>query len=245
MVGRGGVGTAMAGLRQSSADILRGHEFFKTMPPSAIARFVTRARVQSYPRGARIFAKGDEGHGLMAVIAGVVRISVPSDGETELTLNLIGPNGIFGEIALLDGEPRTADATAMTPCRLLLLERRDFIATLADEPSAALALLKILSVRLRRTSRQLEEASFKPAAQRLAEALLTLGRPAEIDDRDERRIRLPQRQIGNMIGLSRETTNRYLRAWHNAGVVALEPGGLTIRDAAALAALAQDGASRP
>lgn len=232
----------MASLKQSSADILRGHEFFRTMPPSAIARFVSHARVQSYPRGTRIFARGDAGHGLMAVIAGVVRISVPSDSETELTLNLIGPNGIFGEIALLDGEPRSADATAMTACRLLLLERRDFIATLADEPSAALALLKILSIRLRQTSRQLEQASFKPASQRLAQALLTLGRAADGTDGEKGRIRLSQRQIGNMIGLSRETTNRYLRAWHRAGVVALEPGGLAIANPAALEALAQDGA---
>lgn len=231
----------MASMKESSADILRGHDFFKTMPPSAIARFVSHARIQSYPRGTRIFAKGDAGHGLMAVIAGVVRISVPSEGETELTLNLVGPNGIFGEIALLDGEPRTADATAMTACRLLLLERRDFIATLADEPSAALALLKILSFRLRQTSRQLEQASFTPASQRLAQAVLTLGRAAEGDDQ-EGRIRLPQREIGNMIGLSRETTNRYLRAWHHSGMVALEPGGLRIVKPATLEALARHGA---
>lgn len=230
-------------MKGSSADVLRGHDFFKTMPPSAIARIFSHARVQSYPQGARIFAKGDAGHGLMAVIEGVVRISVRSDGETELTLNLIGPNGIFGEIALLDGEPRTADATALTACRLLLLERRDFMATLADEPSAALALLKILSVRLRQTSRQLEHASFKPASQRLAQAILTLGRAAAGEDSGKARIRLPQRQIGNMIGLSRETTNRYLRAWHHSGVVTLEPGGLRIGNPAALEALAQDDAS--
>ena len=233
----------MASLKQSSADILRGHDFFKTMPQSAIARLVSHARVQAYPRGSRIFAKGDAGHGLMAVIAGVVRISVPSDGETELTLNLVGPNGIFGEIALLDGEPRTADATAMTACRLLLLERRDFIATLTDEPSAALALLKILSFRLRHTSRQLEQASFTPASQRLAQALLTLDRAAKGDQGHDGRIRLPQRQIGNMIGLSRETTNRYLRAWHHSKVVALEPGGVRIVEPAALEALAQSGAT--
>lgn len=226
------------------AAVFARHEFFRGLSPAGLARCTAHARLLAYAPGARIFAKGDASYGLMAVLEGVVRISVQSGGSTELTLNLIGPDGVFGEIALIDGQPRTADATAMTACRLLILERRDFLATLEQEPAAALSLLQIVSTRLRRTSEQLEQASFGPMSKRLAQALIALGATTAPNGPAPVRIRMAQRQIGNMIGLSRESTNRYLRQWHRDGLVSLEPGGLTIRDRQALAALAEDEAGR-
>ena len=220
------------------AAVFARHPFFRDMSPEGLARCTAHARLIAHAPGSRIFEKGDASYGLMAVLSGVVRISVPSGGTTELTLNIIGQGGVFGEIALIDGQPRTADATATTACRLLILERRDFLATLAQEPAAALALLQIVTARLRRTSEQLEQASFGPMSRRLAQALVALG--ATPDGRDTAPIRMPQRQIGNMIGLSRETTNRYLRQWQREGLVSLEPGGVTIRDRKALAELADD-----
>jgi CRP-like cAMP-binding protein len=220
--------------------LLNRHEFFRDMPASAIARFTAHARVLAFASGQRIFSKGDDGFGLLAVISGMVRISVQSDGATELTLNLIGPNEVFGEIALLDGQPRTADATAMTACRVLLLERRDFLSTLMAEPSAALTLLKVVGGRLRRTSQQLEQASFGPMSSRLAQAVLSLGKVASPSGAPPALIRMSQRQIGNLIGLSRESTNRYLRAWQRAGVIDLHQGGFSILDRNALAKLAAE-----
>jgi CRP-like cAMP-binding protein len=224
--------------QSEKATILLQHDFFRDMPSSSITRLTAHARLLSFPRAARIFSKGDASDGLMAVLSGLVRISVPSEGTSELTLNLIGPGGVFGEIALLDGEPRTADAIAMQPCRLLLLERRDFLATLLEEPAAALTLLKILSGRLRRTSQQLEQARFAPVSQRLAQALLTLENASGSGGSNATVIKMPQRQIGNMIGLSRESTNRYLRDWQRAGVIALHQGTVTICDRKTLTGLA-------
>lgn len=216
--------------------LLAQHDFFRDMPAATIAALTAHARVLTFDKGELIFAQGDEGFGLLAVMSGTVRISVSSDGATELTLRLIGADEVFGEIALLDGQPRTADATAMTACRLLLLERRDFLATLMAEPSAALSLLKVVSTRLRRTSRQLEQASFGPMSSRLAQAILSIGRTGG----PQGPIRMSQRQIGNLIGLSRESTNRYLRAWHRAGVLDLESGAVTIRDWKTLARFAAE-----
>lgn len=221
--------------------LLQNHEFFREMPASAIAQLAAHSRVLTFVEGKRIFSKGDDGFGLFAVISGLVRISVPSEGATELTLRLIGADEVFGEISLLDGEPRTADATSMAASQLLFLERRDFLATLMAEPSAALVLLRVVSARLRRTSRQLEQASFGPMSRRLAQAVLSMGRVAGKSGSSPAVITMSQRSIGNLVGLSRESTNRYLRAWETDGIIAIVRGGLSIRDWIALAKLAEDG----
>lgn len=216
-------------------NLLQRHEFFAEMSAPTIAKLAGRTRMMTVPRGERIFSKGDAGTGLLAVLSGLVRISVPSEGATELTLRLVAAGEVFGEIALLDGLPRTAHATAATASRLLLLERRDLLAVLMADPAAAVTLLRVVSARLRRTSEQLEQASFGPMASRLAQALLAIARAGPGGDQA---IRMSQREIGNLIGLSRESTNRHLRAWHRKGLIELQSGAVVIRDRAAFLTLA-------
>src|SRR5918993_3157066 len=155
--------------------VLAGHEFFKDLPPPALGRLAARARVATYPARAGIFAKGDEGRGLLAVMRGLVKISVLGEDGREVVLNRIGPGEVFGEVALLDGLPRTADATALEASELLVLDRRDFVPLLLEEPMIAVKLLEVLSRRLRRTSRQVESLSFEPPVVRLATTLLDLA----------------------------------------------------------------------
>jgi CRP/FNR family transcriptional regulator, cyclic AMP receptor protein len=138
-------------------------------------KLAVHARLIGYPVGATIFAKGDPGLGLLAVVSGLVRISVPAKGGKEVVLRLVGANEVFGEIALLDGGPRTAVATAATQCRLLSLDHRDFIPVLKDEPALAIRLLGLISHRLRQTSEQVEDISFGDPQKRLAKALLRLA----------------------------------------------------------------------
>jgi CRP/FNR family transcriptional regulator, cyclic AMP receptor protein len=220
--------------------LLKQHEFFADMPAPTIAKLAARLRILSFRQGERIFSKGDAGAGLLAVLSGLVRISVPSEGKTELTLRLIEANEVFGEVSLLDGQPRTADATAAMPCRLLSLERRDLLAVLLSDPAAAVTLLRVVSLRLRRTSEQLQQASFGPMSSRLAQALLAVARASPGDSASAGRICMSQREIGNLVGLSRETTNRHLRAWRRSGIIALHDGAVVICDAKALAALGSE-----
>ena len=138
-------------------------------------RLATRARRATYAPGQAIFRKGDAGLGLFAVLSGLVRISLPSENGRELVLRLIGPNEVFGEIALLDGGQRTADASAAANCHLLFLDRRDFLAALADEPGFGIKLLAFLCRRLRQTSEQVEDLTFADPSIRLAKALLQLA----------------------------------------------------------------------
>ncbi len=219
--------------------ILRRHEFFRDESPETIDLLATHARLTAFAAGSRIFSKGDEGLGLLAVISGLVKISVPSPDGKQLVLNLIGPNEIFGEIALLDGEPRTADATAVTKCQLLALDRRDFVRILAEEPAFAIKVLALVSRRLRQTTEQVEDLTFSSPRTRLAKALLRLADMQAAGSDGHARVAITQKELGRTIGLSRESTNKCLRDWENAGYIAVEKGTCTIKDRAFLTNLIQ------
>lgn len=219
---------------------LARHELFREAPHSVIEQLALRAQPLSFRSGERIFTRGDESRGLLAVVSGYVRISTAGpEGRSELVMNLIGPNEVVGEVALLDDGPRTADAIAATRCCLVLLERRDLLPLLVDFPIIAVRLLEILSRRLRRTSQQLSDHAFAGTEQRLAKALLTLAGDA---DRDGARVLTTQRELGHMIGLSREGVNRHLSVWQRKGWVALAPGACRICDRDALQTIALGGA---
>lgn len=222
------------------AAVLAKHEFFRDVPGPIIRRLAARARLVGYERGARIFGKGDPGLGLLAVISGLVKISVPSKEGKEIVLRLVSGGEIFGEIALLDGGPRTADASAASKCQLLSLDRRDFVPVLEDEPALAIRLLALISTRLRQTSEQVEDMSFADPQKRLAKALLRLAELQGGADADHPQVAITQKELGRTIGLSRESTNKWLRDWENAGRIVLQKGGCTIRDRAFLVELATE-----
>jgi CRP-like cAMP-binding protein len=190
------------------------------------------AHTQRYPRGTTIFAKGDVGSSMMGVLSGTIKIaSVTAEGK-EVVLNLIGVGQIFGEIALLDGKTRTADATALSDCEVLVVERRDFLPLLRSNPDLALRIVLMLCSRLRRTNEQVESIMFMPLEARLARTLLRLA--AEQGEaaagKPVRKVAVTQRDLGQMIGMSRESTNKQLMAWQRAGTVTIVKGGVELRD---------------
>lgn len=210
--------------------VLARHEFFRGLPPPILQRLASHIRQAHYSPGRHIFSKGDPGHGLLAVLTGVVKISVVSQDGKEIVLNLIGPGEIFGEIALLDGGPRTADAMALSECELLLLDRRDVLPILIEEPAVSIKFLEVVSSRLRRTSEQVEDLSFGDLSVRLAKALLRLAELQGTINAPRPRVAITQRELGQTVGLSRERTNWYLRQWERVGYIDLEKGGCVIKD---------------
>jgi CRP/FNR family transcriptional regulator, cyclic AMP receptor protein len=209
---------------------LRRHEFFRSVPEEITARLAAHAREVSFRPGQRIFNRGDEGHGLLAVLSGTVKISIQSERGQEIVLNLIGPNEVFGEIALLDGGTRTADATAVTRCQLVSLDRRDFVAVLTSEPLLAVKLLEVVSGRIRRTSQQVEDLTFADLPTRLARVLLRLAEVQGTAEGSARRLAITQQELGRMTGHSRESINRELRDWQERGLVALEKAACTLKN---------------
>ena len=142
-------------------------------------------------------------------------------------LRIIHPGEIFGEIALLDGRPRTADATVMTDCELMVIERRDFIPFLRSQPDLMMQIVEILCSRLRWTTEQVQDVSFLDLPTRLAKALLRLVRENEGAVGDGQ-LTITQRELSQVIGRSRESTNKQLRIWAKQGWVRLQRGAVTV-----------------
>jgi CRP-like cAMP-binding protein len=218
---------------------LRNHPLFREFPPAVIEHFGTYMTRRSVRRGATIFAKGDPGTGLMAVLWGSVKMSVPTADGREVVLNIINPGEIFGEMALLDGRPRSADAVAMDDCELMVIDRRDFIPFLRGEPDIALKFIEILCARIRRTSEQVEDVMYLSFPGRLAKTLLQLTGGAGTSA-PHRNVRITQRELSSIIGMSRESTNKQLRAWEERKWVKLQRGGIAVLDPNALVKVAAE-----
>jgi CRP/FNR family transcriptional regulator, cyclic AMP receptor protein len=221
--------------------VLASHFLLKFLKRSELQQLAASATLAQHPARATIFQKGDPGDSMMAVIRGRVKICSHSADGKELLLRIINRGDLFGEIALLDGQPRTADAVALEETDLLVLERSRFRPFLAANPDVAERLIGVLCQRLRQTSEHLEDVLFYQAPSRLARWLLRLresfGKPTAEGTRLD--IKLSQQQLGSLIGISRESVNKSLSEWQRAGLLAIEGGYITLRDAGALEEIAE------
>jgi len=223
-------------LFDSGRAVLAQCGLFRRLSDGEREALFARARTQKYTANESIFLMGSPGDRMVAVLSGTIRISVPSPDGKEIVLAILGPGEICGEIALLDGKERTADAKAATDCSVVVLERRDVLAFFAQYPDAWSKLIDVLCERLRTADQQMAEFALSPVPVRLAKALLRLatsdgqalnGRPAE-------RVHLTQRELGNVIGATRESVNKYLRAWQRQGRVQIADRLIVITNRAAV-----------
>jgi CRP-like cAMP-binding protein len=221
----------MAGTRE--IEDLRGSFLFPLLGPEERDRFVAAAHARSWRAGATIFALGDPGTSMMLVRTGTVRIGYPTPDGRSFLLAELGPGGVFGEIALLDGGPRSAEASAATDCMLLVFERRDFLPLLQRNWRLAEAVLRVVCARLRSADEHIAELAFSDLSVRLAKALVARaqqpdeGGPAFVSD--------TQGTLAAMVGGSRETVNRCLRKWQKAGLIAIGEGRIYLSDPERLA----------
>lgn len=228
---------------RQSLELLRAHPIFGELRVEDLRRLSDFAATESVRRGETIFQKGDPGDTLYAIGKGSVKISVPGGSGREAMFNILGQKEIFGEVALLDGQARTADAVAITDCELYAITRRDFLALLNREPKLAIRIIELLCERLRRASEHFEDFLFLNASGRLAKALLRL--PYREGSASTRRIMITQQEISQMIGLSRESTNKQLRIWQDQGWLRIVRGGIVLLAPDAIAAVPPSEGTRP
>src|SRR5215212_3301079 len=205
--------------------VLSSHPLFGNFSTSMLERIILRAVARNVKKGTVLFRRGDAGTNLYAVFSGSVRISVPSMQGQDAVFNVIPPGELFGEIALLDGGARTADAVTLENCVLLVIERRDFVPLVRENPDVAMKLIELVCSRLRKTSEQVEDMVFLGLPGRLAKILVRLhsGRVSKANT-----ILITQRDLSQMIGASRESTNKLLREWQRRGWLKLQRGSLDI-----------------
>jgi CRP-like cAMP-binding protein len=220
--------------------VLRKHPIFCDLDPEALDQLCRYAKHSSLKRGATIVSKGDPGNSLIAVISGTVKISVSSPDGRSAILNLIGPGETFGEVAVLDGLARTADATANTNCEIYVIDRRDFLPFVRSQPALAMKFIQLLCTRLRWTSDQVEEVILQNLPGRLASALLRLTEKHKLAQ-GGRTIAITQQEISEMVGMTRESINKQLRAWATRNWVRLEHGAIVVLNPEMLRELTEAG----
>jgi CRP-like cAMP-binding protein len=204
--------------------MLRTNTFFGKLPRDVIDTLAAVCVKRTLVPGEVLFLQGDPGDALFAVRRGMVRIGIGTDAGQRRTLNLAGPGDVVGEIALLDGRPRTADATAAEPTELLALLRRDFIALLEHHPSFAIRIIELLCERLRWMNDRQEETLLMPLNVRLARRVSSL-----VGDYGAH-LEVSQEELAAFVGATRERVNRQLQKWKTEGLIALGRNRIEVLD---------------
>jgi CRP/FNR family transcriptional regulator, cyclic AMP receptor protein len=214
--------------------LLSKHFLMSAMPKPTLDELVKFTTVARFEPHHEIFSKGDPGDCLYGILAGRVRIfSISAEGG-EILLNVLESGELFGEIALLDGSTRTASAAAMEQTDLMRIHRNHFLPYIRANPDLLLSMLTLLCHRVRWSSSMIEDTAFLPVPVRLAKRLLVLGEHYRQPGSQVISVPLSQHDLGSMIGVSRETTNKQLAIWRSAGIVETAPRAIIIRNSEAL-----------
>lgn len=220
-------------------ELLRAHPLLANLPEENVRALAVLGHVRTYPAGAVVFQEGDPGDCLYITLEGSVRISILSPSGEELTLALLWPGEWFGELSLLDGRPRSANAIALQTTKTLVVTRDNFTNWLSERPQAALYLLKALSLRLRTTDESIGDLVFLDLAHRLAKRLLNLA-AAWLEDQDKSHhpenawLSITQDELASMLGVSRESVNKQLNQFSHRGWIEPGRGSMLVKDLVAL-----------
>jgi CRP/FNR family transcriptional regulator, cyclic AMP receptor protein len=190
-----------------------------------------------------ILRKGDAALQIYVILRGRVKTITTGGEGRHAAFSIMGPGEVFGEVAVLDGERRSATITALEPCELVLIQRNDFFHFLERAPQAAIKLLEVLARRLRRLSERVEDSTFLEVPGRLAKQLVRLAdRYGQKHGANVRiQLKLSQQELGDLVGATRESVNKQLRAWVSEGLVEQSTGMLVILDLDALRSIGELG----
>jgi CRP/FNR family transcriptional regulator, cyclic AMP receptor protein len=208
--------------REHAARVLAASELFQSVPESRLFSLMDHASFRALAQAAPLFLQNEEESSLYVVLSGEVRIVASSQEGHALFHRLIGVGEVFGEIALLDGGPRTAGAIANQDSELLCIDRRSFHAFLEQNASVAIRLATMLARRIRSTSALLEDAIFLSARDRVAKKLLELARQRSRENADDCMIEdLTHETLAAMTGLHRVSVTNQLKELERGGLLRL------------------------
>jgi CRP-like cAMP-binding protein len=188
---------------------------------ASLSRLSTRRR---YPKDTVVFFENEEGDSFFMILDGRIKVTILGDDGREIILTVLGPGDFFGEMALLDNEPRSATAIAVEDSELLSLQRADFQTVLAENTAITSPLIKVLTARLRRANHQISTLALLDVYGRVARVILDLAREEGKRLKDGRiAFRRPTHQeLANRIGTTRETVTRMLKDLERQSLVRIE-----------------------
>ncbi|HYH20081.1 MAG TPA: Crp/Fnr family transcriptional regulator [Azospirillum sp.] len=214
------------------AAVLRRNRLLGALDQPEMDELLGLGRLVRYPADTTVFAKGDPGDSVFAILKGQIGIHTSSIDGKMMMLNILDAGDVLGEIALIDGRERTAGATALRPSDLFRIDRADFIPFLERHPRLAIHMMGVLCERLRWVSESIEDAVFLDVPRRLAKRLLQLardyGQPASGGLRIGQAI--SQEGLAHMLGVTREIVNRSLKALKKSNAIAYSKGFIVVTD---------------
>ncbi len=218
------------------ADALRDSALLRSLPAAELEIIAVASRLRTFRRGQVVFTRGDPSDSLIVVVSGRVKVVVRSADGGELTLAVIGPGGVFGELSIADNGPRSADAETLEDCRLLLIPGQAVRDICLRVPSLGQALTCSIAASLRRLTEAASDLVFLDLPRRLAKLLLSQPR----GDDGIVRARLSQQELAHQAGSTRQSVNAALRGFERRGWIELSGRAVTVRQEAALGRFAGD-----
>ena len=195
---------------------------FSVLPEAHLVFLSNRLRQRAYRKGQVIFHQEDPGLTMHLIESGQVKIVYLTESGAEMLLAMLGPGEFFGELALLDGRPRSATAVAAADTVTLQLYRQDLLDVLKGSSEAALAVCAALAQRLRAANGRLAESAFLDLPTRLAGRLLEMARGKPL------RVAMTQDELAAVLGAARQSVNKLLGQWEREGLVSRRRGEITI-----------------
>lgn len=204
-----------------------------SLPEETLERVGKVVRRRGYRRGQVIFYQGDEGNTLFVLEAGRVKVEVDAESGQRALVAILGPGDCFGELALIDGEPRSATVEALEPVEALVLTRSDFMDIVRSNPAAMESLLITLTRRMRHITQVVADLTFLDLEGRLAKKLLELAEAHGREAGGAIEIELPvtQDDLAAMTGASRPSVNRLLGWYEDQGAIERRGRRIVIKDA--------------
>jgi CRP/FNR family transcriptional regulator, cyclic AMP receptor protein len=212
------------------ANILRETDVLRTAPDGDLEALAGASRVRTFRRGQVVFTAGDPGDTVMVVISGRVKVVVRSADGGELTLTVVSPGVMFGELGVADGGPRSADAEALEESRLLLIPREMVLDLCGRVPTVGQAVLRSVVATLRRLTEAASDLVFLDLPRRLAKVLLSQPRGED----GVIRPLMSQEELAHQVGGSRQSVNAALRGFERRGWIRVSGRTVTVTQAAAL-----------
>ena len=220
---------------ESAADLLKSVPLFSDLENGELERFSLVAVPRSFPAATRVFHEGDHSDACYIVRSGSFRVTREHSDGRAITLATLGPGDIFGELAMLDGEVRSASVEALEDSELLALPANEVRALLARHPDITVKLVAALVRRLRTANERISRQSFQTVPSRVAGVLSQLvAEEGPGGDGGEVTIRMNQADLAQLAGTSRESVSRFLADLERAGVVRPGRGRVTVLEPAKL-----------
>jgi CRP-like cAMP-binding protein len=209
-------------------DLIRNSPAFRNLDETSLAEIGKLCTPRLFAPGETVFRQGEPGHTLVGLVSGKIRISVASQSGQELNLNLIEPGEFVGEIAFIDGGLRTATGVAITASNCITIRRKPFFALMDRRPQISRHLLSMLCDRVRWTSQLVADSAFLSVPDRMTSRLLDIAQADESGVMEVTDVRLPQQELADYLGVSRQVVNGYLRSWQQQGKVRLSRGRIAL-----------------